>query len=63
MEVFVLISKKMGHIRLNESSHRQTSKVKILVALGLRRGRYSIFQGIFPTRPSFLAESYFRIST
>ncbi len=35
---------KRGHIfGSNESAHRETNKVKILAALGLSRGRYSIF--------------------
>jgi hypothetical protein len=63
MEVFVLISKKMGHIRLNESSRRQTNKVKILVVLACVEGDIRFLRGFSLHDPSFPVESFFRIST
>ncbi len=35
--------KKWDLLASNESSHRQTNKIKILAALGVPGGRYSIF--------------------
>jgi hypothetical protein len=45
----------------NESSHRQTNKVKILAALGLPRGRYSIFMvfTVYVMGPQFNISSEF----
>jgi hypothetical protein len=43
MEVFVLSVRKTEYIRVKLKLSRQTNEVKILDALGLPRGRYSIF--------------------